>query len=47
MGDILKVKSGFIVHQVNCQKVMGGGLALAIRKKWPIVYERYKDTPRA
>jgi O-acetyl-ADP-ribose deacetylase (regulator of RNase III) len=30
-----------ICHQVNCQGVMGGGLALQIRKRHPWVYERY------
>lgn len=40
--DILAVEQGIIVHQVNCQGVMGAGIALAIRKKWPIVYDRYR-----
>lgn len=41
--DILTVKQGTICHQVNCQGVMGGGLALSIRNKWPHVYEKYKN----
>ena len=40
--DILKTKYGFIVHQVNCQGVMGSGLAKSIKEKWPIVFENYK-----
>ena len=39
--DILNVKKGIIVHQVNCRGVMGAGLALQLRKKWPKVYEDY------
>jgi O-acetyl-ADP-ribose deacetylase (regulator of RNase III) len=42
MNDILKVTKGIIVQQVNCQGVMGCGIALAIRQKWPEVYTAYK-----
>ena len=41
-GDILTVKKGIICHQTNCQGVMGAGLALQIRNKWPKVYRKYK-----
>jgi hypothetical protein len=41
--NILTVEKGIICQQVNCQGVMGSGLAKSIRKKWPIVYERYND----
>mgnify|MGYP005867416451 CR=1 FL=1 len=41
--DITEEDSGVIVHGVNCQGVMGSGVALAIRKKWPEVYEDYKS----
>lgn len=40
--DILDVTSGVICHQVNLKGKMGAGLALAIRQKWPIVFEKYK-----
>ena len=40
-GDITKVVHGFVCHQVNCMGVMGAGVALAIRNKWPIVYTEY------
>jgi hypothetical protein len=43
IGNILDVKSGVIAHQVNCKGVMGAGLALQIRKKYPEVYLEYKD----
>lgn len=31
-----------ICHQVNCQGVMGAGLAKQIRIRWPEVYVDYK-----
>jgi O-acetyl-ADP-ribose deacetylase (regulator of RNase III) len=42
-SDITTVTSGIIVHGVNCQGVMGSGVALAIRNKWPKVYTEYRD----
>ena len=39
--NILNVKQGIIVHQVNCQGVMGAGLALALRRKYPQMYTSY------
>ena len=42
-GDILKITEGIIVQQVNCQGVMGCGIALAIRRKWPKVYTAYRE----
>lgn len=48
-GDILDVQSGIICHQVNCQGVMGAGVALQIKKKYPKAEESYlafcKKTP--
>lgn len=41
-GDLLKSGCHFICHQVNCQGVMGSGLALAIKNKFPRVYTEYK-----
>ena len=40
-GDILESNEDFICHQVNCQGVMGAGIAKALSDKWPIVKERY------
>ena len=40
--DITAVTFGFVCHQCNCRGVMGAGVALAIRKKWPIVYSEYR-----
>lgn len=39
--DITKVKEGVIVHQVNNKRVMGAGLAKAIRSAFPQHYGDY------
>ena len=39
-GDILQIQTGIIVHQVNCRRVMGAGLARKLREVYP---EHYKD----
>lgn len=41
--DLLNANADFICHQVNCQGKMGSGVAKAIRKKYPQVYEQYKQ----
>jgi len=41
-GNLLDSKAEYILHQVNCQGVMGSGVAKAIKDKWPIVFEKYK-----
>lgn len=40
-GDILDARHGIICHQVNCQMVMGAGLAKQIRQKYPVVHGEY------
>jgi hypothetical protein len=40
-SDLLKIDNGIICHQTNCIGVMGGGIALQIRNKWPNVYKQY------
>lgn len=39
--DITEVTKGVVAHGCNCQGVMGGGVALAIRNKWPLAYAEY------
>lgn len=39
--DITTLKKGVLLQQVNCQNVMGSGVAKAIYLKWPIVKEEY------
>lgn len=42
-GDLLKSGANFICHQVNCQGVMGSGIAKQIKEQFPNVYEQYKS----
>lgn len=44
--DILSLQSGIIAHQVNCQGVMGAGLAKQIRDKFPKAYDAYMKSFR-
>lgn len=39
--DIFKSGANFILHQVNCQGVMGSGVAKQVREKHPEVYSAY------
>ena len=40
--DLLEMNVDVIAHQVNCQGVMGAGLALQISNTYPKVYAAYK-----
>jgi O-acetyl-ADP-ribose deacetylase (regulator of RNase III) len=40
-GDILLKEKGIICHQVNCMGVMGTGIALQIRNRYPAAYDQY------
>lgn len=42
-GNLLDATENIICHQVNCMGVMGSGVALQIRNKWPNVYYEYVD----
>lgn len=42
-GDLLSVTSGVILHGCNAQGVMGSGIALAIKKRFPEAYMTYRD----
>lgn len=39
--DITTVTSGLIMHQVNCQNVMGSGVARALYEKYPTVKSEF------
>lgn len=41
-GDLLESGVPYLCQQVNCQGVMGAGLARQIRDKWPSVFAEYK-----
>ena len=43
--DITKVYNGLIIHGTNCSGAFGSGVAGAIRKTWPEVYKRFKNSP--
>lgn len=43
--DITTIETGIIGHVVNCRGLMGSGVAWAIRKKWPIVFQQYSKLP--
>lgn len=42
-GNLLESNCDYICHQVNCQGVMGSGIAKQIKDKWPEVYEHYLE----
>jgi O-acetyl-ADP-ribose deacetylase (regulator of RNase III) len=41
--DLLDCDADLICHQVNCQGVMGAGLARSIRTKYPEVFSAYVE----
>lgn len=41
-GDIFEAKTQVVVNTVNCKGVMGKGLALQFKKKYPGMYRDYK-----
>jgi O-acetyl-ADP-ribose deacetylase (regulator of RNase III) len=41
-GDIFESSCEVIANPINCVGVMGGGLALAFKKKYPEHFETYK-----
>jgi O-acetyl-ADP-ribose deacetylase (regulator of RNase III) len=44
VGNLVKsVTSGLILQQVNCQGVMGSGIAKELRETYPVVWETYRD----
>ncbi len=42
-GDLLTSDLRIIAHGTNTHGVMGSGIALQIRNKWPNVYEAYRS----
>lgn len=42
-GDLLNATEAIIGHQVNCQGVMGSGVAKLIRERFPEAYKLYVD----
>lgn len=42
-GNVLDEKNCVIAHCVNCQGVMGGGIAKEIKARYPDVFKTYHD----
>ena len=40
--DIFESGADVILHQVNCQGVMGSGIARQVKEKFPVVFHAYK-----
>lgn len=45
--DVTTIDEGIIAHGVNCQRVMGSGVAKSIRDKWPVVFYQYEKNKPA
>jgi O-acetyl-ADP-ribose deacetylase (regulator of RNase III) len=43
IGNMLDVKTGLMVHGCNCIGVMGAGVALSVKNKWPKVFHCYRE----
>lgn len=41
-GNIFECNADAILHQVNCQGVMGSGIAKDIKQRYPSVFDEYK-----
>jgi len=42
-GDLLDAPHPVIAHGCNTQGIMGAGVALAVRERWPEVFSQYHD----
>ncbi len=40
-GDLLEATESIVGHQVNCQAVMGSGVAKLLKEKYPSLYPSY------
>lgn len=43
-GNLLDIPDGLLAHVVNDRHIMGGGIALQIRNKWPHVAKQYRTS---
>ena len=46
-GNALDVQTGIIVHGCNCQGVMGGGIALEVKNRFPAAFYEYDRVHRS
>lgn len=42
-GNLFKSTADALVNPVNCEGVMGKGLALEFKRRWPEMYRTYQD----
>lgn len=42
-GNIFDSNANIICHQVNCQGVMGSGVAAEVKKRYPHVFQAYRN----
>jgi O-acetyl-ADP-ribose deacetylase (regulator of RNase III) len=42
-GDLLDAPHPVIAHGCNTQGIMRAGVALAVRQRWPLVFQQYKS----
>ena len=42
-GDLLLSSEDILAHQTNCLGIMGGGIALQIKNKYPNVFKQYRE----
>lgn len=45
-GNVFQSGAHVVAHQVNCRGVMGAGLALQVKQKYPSVFAMYKSSCR-
>jgi O-acetyl-ADP-ribose deacetylase (regulator of RNase III) len=41
-ADLFSLNADILINPVNCYGVMGKGIALEFKKRWPAMYERYR-----
>lgn len=46
VANLLDCEKGYMVHQVNCRGVMGGGVAKQVKDKWVHLYAQYNEKCR-
>jgi O-acetyl-ADP-ribose deacetylase (regulator of RNase III) len=44
-GDVTTTKDKLLLHGTNCMGGFGSGVAGAIRRRWPAVYDTFKTYP--
>lgn len=41
--DLLDSDAGILIHQTNCMGIMGSGVALALKQRYPEIFPPYKE----